>query len=485
MATKTPVPPVDYTSKDWATFRDDMKDAISTRLPEWTSRSPNDFGIVLIELFAYVGDILSFYGDRIANEAFLPTAVQRSSVYSIAAMLDYRPTQNLAASVTLTLTIQPGIGPVTIPAGTQVSTVPSEGATPIIFETASAITILDVTPWQGTVIATQGQTITNEAVGQSDGSLDQVFTLYSTPVIDGSQIIYVNEGAGAAAWLFYENLVDAGPGDNAYTTFTDENGVLNIQFGDNVNGRVPANAATITATYRVGGGLIGNVGASTIKNKITPIVGWVGVDNPGINGATGGANAETLDEIRDNAPRSLTTIDRAVTLIDYANLALKVQHVAKAKAQAAVYTNINLYIAPDAYGAVTPVTDANTKQKVQDYLSTRKMINATVTLLDPSYVSINITADVHVLARYQQESVRLDVEKAIRTVLAYENSSFGDRVTISEIYRAINAVVGVDYVVVSVLSLTGSGLADVQLADNQIPTVGTITVTASGGITTT
>lgn len=482
MPTKTPVPPVDYTSKDWATFRDDMKDAISTRLPEWTSRSPNDFGIVLIELFAYVGDILSFYGDRIANEAFLPTAVLRSSVYSIAAMLDYRPTQNLAAEVALTLTIMPG-APVTIPAGTQVSTAPEAGEAPIIFETDSEIIIANTPPYQGNVTAIQGVSVVGEVVGQSNGTLDQTFSLYGSPVIDGSQVIYVNEGVGAVEWLFFSNLIDAGPADNAYTTFTDENGALNIQFGDNVNGRVPSNVATVTADYRVGGGLAGNVGAGKITNKISTITGWTAVTNS--LDATGGADSETLDEIRENAPRSLTTIDRAVTTADYANLALKVAGVAKAKSQALVYTNVNLYIAPNAYGAVTPLADANTKTRVQAYIDARKMINATVTLLDPTYVNVNVTADVNVLPRYQRESVRLDVEKAIRTVLAYENSSFGDRVTISEIYKAINAITGVDYVVVSVLSLTGSGLTDVQLADNQIPTMGTVTVTATGGIVTT
>lgn len=481
MPIKLPVPPVDYTSKDWPTFCDDMKDAIKTRLPEWRSESPNDFGIVLIELFAYVGDILSFYGDRIANEAFLPTAVLRSSVYSIAAMLDYRPAQNLAAAVELTLTIQSGLGAITIPAGTQVSTAPVRGQAPIIFETDEELIIADAPVHQGVVTATQGQTITNETVGQSNGTLDQIFTLYATPVIDGSQTVSVDEGTGPVEWLFYTNLIDAGPTDSAYSTFTDENGALAVQFGDNVNGRVPANAATITATYRIGGGLTGNVGPGSLINRLSSVIGWLSVTNSAA--ATGGADAETLDEIRENAPRSLTTIDRAVTTEDYANLALKVQGVAKAKAQALVYTNVNLYLAPDAFGdAVTPQIDAGTETRVLDYLNPRKMINATITVLPASYVVINVTADAHVLPRYQREVVRLDVEKAIRTVLAYENSSFGDRVTISEIYQAISAVTGVDYAVVSVLSLTASGLADVQLADDQIPTSGDIEVAATGGI---
>jgi len=485
MPQRMPVPPVDYTSKDWVTFRDDMENAISTRLPEWTSRSPNDFGIVLIELFAYVGDILSFYGDRIANEAFLPTAVLRSSVLSIARMLDYRPTGYIAAQVDLTFEIRAGFGAITIPAGTPVSTEPQTGDEPILFETDAELIIADSGARTGVVSATQGKTITDEALGQSNGALDQVFRLFYSPVIEESEIISVDEGSGPVVWQFYPNLIDAGPDDTAYTTITDENGILNIVFGDNVNGRVPANNAAVTATYRIGGGGRGNVGAGTLTYLPSQPANVLGVSND--DPAQGGADAESLDEIRENAPRSLTTIDRAVTLEDYANLAIKAG-AAKAKAQAAVYTNVNLYIAPaSGEGAVDPVASTALKTKIADYLAGRKMINATVTLLDPTYVDINVTTgSLHVLPQFNREVVRLDVEKAVREVLSYQNSYFGDRVTLSEIYRAILGVTGVDYATVSVLSRTASGLADVQLADNEIPSAGTINIdplTTTGGIT--
>lgn len=494
MPQRTPVPPVDYTSKDWATFRDDMEDAIAIRLPEWTSRSPSDFGIVLIELFAYVGDILSFYGDRIANEAFLPTAVLRSSVLAIAKMLDYRPTLNLAATTSLTFTVRSGAGAVTIPAGTQVSTVPAAGQTAIVFETDAALVIADSTPWTGTVTATQGKTITLETLGTSDGSLGQVFALFFSPVVDSSENIFVDEGAGAMAWTFYENLIDAAADTAAYTTYSDENGVLNIQFGDNVNGRVPSNGAIITATYRVGGGAVGNIGANTLTLMVGTVSNVTAVTNPpgvGGAGAVGGADAETLDDIRDNAPRSLTTIDRAVTLADYANLAIKVPGVAKANAQAAVYTNVSLYIAPTS-SSVNPVADANTKQKVQDYLAGRKMVNATITILDPTYVPINIATSgvgaLNVLPQFNREAVRLDVEKAIRSLLAYTNVNFASRIALSDLYKAAQSVTGVAYVVFSILARTPTGLADVQLAYNEIPSAGTILIdplTTTGGITTT
>lgn len=481
-STNTPNPPIDYTSKDYAAFRQDMLDAISTRLPEWTSRSPNDFGIVLIELFAYMGDTLSFYGDRIANEAYLDTAVLRSSVLSIARMLDYRPTGNVAASTTLQFTTRIGGGAVTVPKGTQVSTAPQSGADPIMFETTADLVIADTPPNQGTITATQGKTISAETLGTSTGAIDQVFTLFNAPVIEASQHIFVDEGLGAGAveWTFVANLIDSGPTNNVYSTYTDENNVLNILFGDNVNGRVPPAGSLVTATYRLGGGVTGNVGASTLNTMVSSVANVVSVVNPGA--AQGGADAETLDEIRVNAPRALTTLDRAVTLADYSNLALKVAGIAKAKAVATgVYTNISLYVAP-FNGSALNMASAALKTVLSNYLNDRKMINATVTVLDPTYVPINVTASTNILPQYQQEATRLEVEKAIKSVLAFDNTGFGDRVTLSEVYRAIMNTPGVDYAVVSVLSRTGSGLADVQAADNEIPSQGTITITATGGI---
>src|SRR6185369_4828268 len=71
---------IDYLARDYNSFRQALIDLIPAKLPEWTDRSEADFGIVLIELFAYMADILSYYQDRVANEAFLNTEQERRSV---------------------------------------------------------------------------------------------------------------------------------------------------------------------------------------------------------------------------------------------------------------------------------------------------------------------------------------------------------------------------------------------------------------------
>jgi Baseplate J-like protein len=471
------LPPIDYTSRDWISLRTDLINAARARMPEWTSDSPNDFGVVLVELFAYVGDVMSFYADRVANESYLDTAVLRSSVLAHARLLDYRPTGMTAAFLTVQFTTT---GAAFIPAGTRVQTVADPGATPIVFETVADLTITAAGTAQ--VTAMEGQTVLSEVVGISTGADDQDYGLFQSPVIDGSPWVFVDEGNGALQWAFYDHLIDAGPADTAYTAYTDDGGITHVVFGDNVNGRVPVNGAMITVTYRVGAGAAGNVGIGAVTQLAAPVI-YNGVVQP-ITGITnnaagiGGADPESLDSIRANAPKSLSTINRAVTVNDYEALALRAGQVGKASASAVISTNVSLYLAPaSAAGTLAP----NVKQAVLAYLDGRKMIGTTVTIYDPVYLPINITVDVAVLPTYKRETVRQAVENAVRAVLAYDSVDFGSRVGLSKVYRAINSTEGVDYGTVSLLSTGTTGLADVTAAANQIPVPGIITVTSSTG----
>ncbi|MDY7088323.1 MAG: putative baseplate assembly protein [Actinomycetota bacterium] len=94
-------PIVDYLTKDYDGFREGMLGQIPQLLPAWTDRGENDFGVVLVELFAYVADILSYYQDRVANEAFLATATQRRSVTELLRLIGYQIDPGLAASAYL------------------------------------------------------------------------------------------------------------------------------------------------------------------------------------------------------------------------------------------------------------------------------------------------------------------------------------------------------------------------------------------------
>jgi uncharacterized phage protein gp47/JayE len=96
-------PIIDYVTKDFDGFRAGMLALIPQLLPNWSDRSESDFGVVLIELFAYVADILSYYQDRVANEAYLASATQRRSVAELLRLIGYQIDPGLAARVLLHL----------------------------------------------------------------------------------------------------------------------------------------------------------------------------------------------------------------------------------------------------------------------------------------------------------------------------------------------------------------------------------------------
>lgn len=84
-----PEPEINYLAKDYASFRQLILDRLSLTMPDWKERHVPDIGIALVELFAYVGDYLSYYQDAVATESYLDTARERVSVRRHARLIDY------------------------------------------------------------------------------------------------------------------------------------------------------------------------------------------------------------------------------------------------------------------------------------------------------------------------------------------------------------------------------------------------------------
>ncbi len=82
-------PEISYLAKDYGTFRQLILDRLALTMPDWQERHEPDIGIVLVELFAYVADYLSYYQDAVATEAYLSTARQRISVRRHVRLVDY------------------------------------------------------------------------------------------------------------------------------------------------------------------------------------------------------------------------------------------------------------------------------------------------------------------------------------------------------------------------------------------------------------
>ncbi len=102
-----------------------------------TTRDRSDFSIALLDGWATVADLLSFYQERIANEGYLRTATERRSVLELARLIGYAPRPGVAASVYLAYTLDDNQTEATvIAAGARAQSLPGPGETPQSFETS-------------------------------------------------------------------------------------------------------------------------------------------------------------------------------------------------------------------------------------------------------------------------------------------------------------------------------------------------------------
>jgi uncharacterized phage protein gp47/JayE len=478
-------PSIDFTSRDFTSIRQDILSRASITVPEWTTRDPTDFGVLLVELVAYVGDTLSYYLDRSAYEAFLATAVRRESVLYIADMLDYRPTPRAPATVSMTFNrAAGGSGVVTVPAGTVISTSTAGGDAAVKFQTDVVMSIPSIAN-SGTVLATEGLTKSDELLGTSIGMSNMQYLLQYIGVYESTVRLFVAEGAlgvdnipDLVEWKQVDRLITEDATGSVFSVRTGADGSTYIVLGDGVHGRIPPTNTQLFATYRYGVGGAGNVGPGALTVLDESVEGVGNVTNTAA--ASGAADAESIESMRISIPTSLGAQDRAVTVMDYRALALKVNGVVKANSNWTTGTSVNVAIAPN-----TPTAPSTAlKAEVEAYIEARAIAGWSVNVSNPSYVPIKVTITLNVLPQYVQSWVVADVLAAVTDLLAYDKQDFAQRFRLGDVYRVILDVEGVDYAVITVLDINaGTGLADRQGAWNEIFVPGAMTITPTGGIT--
>jgi hypothetical protein len=129
------LPRVRYRVGTFASFRLAMLENIvaEPRLAALTSRSEDEYAVSILELFAAVGDVLTFYNERIANELFLRTARERDSVLRLVRLIGYQLRPGLAATTLLSFALDAG-EETRIRRGLKVMSIPGQDELPQTFE---------------------------------------------------------------------------------------------------------------------------------------------------------------------------------------------------------------------------------------------------------------------------------------------------------------------------------------------------------------
>ncbi|MEM8615190.1 MAG: putative baseplate assembly protein, partial [Cyanobacteria bacterium P01_H01_bin.105] len=299
------------------------------------------------------------------------------------------------------------------------------------------------------VAATHGEMV-SEVLGSGDGhATHQSFILKEPPLTfipaanaagaDSSLNVRVN----GVLWQPTDSLYKLNSHDESYTVRLEDDGTTFVLFGDGIRGsRLPTGEENITATYRSGMGLVGNVGADSLSILKTRPQGISDVINP--LAATGAANPERLADARTKAPSTVRTLARIVSLYDFEDFALGFAGIGKA--QAVPLWNgetqlVHITIAGINGAAVTPDTNLYTQLETamnQARDPVQQMEISSFTLL-----RFNLEARVLIDDRYLVDDVQKNVEAALHETFAFDHRDFGQAVTTAEIIGVIQAVEGV------------------------------------------
>jgi hypothetical protein len=302
-------PNSDYTSKDFEALKKRLESLLRSVFPTWTDHQLINFGNILEEMFCFVGDVLSFNQDASARESRWLTATQRRNLIALVKLIDYVPARATAATVDQMFAFTDLAADVNLVAG---QIVKSTGEDPIEFQLLSNATATIAEP---TVTVLAEHSKTEEQIEQGSGEGDQAFTLSETPFFDVVSVI----GASSGEWTEVDNFLSSGPTDQHFAVKLDNNDKATLIFGNGTAGAMPSDV--LTMSYKTGGGAAGNVAAASLT-KVDG--GLLDVDGNPVTftttnplAAAGGADRETLDQIKANAPASIRNPRTSVAREDF------------------------------------------------------------------------------------------------------------------------------------------------------------------------
>lgn len=297
------------------------------------------------------------------------------------------------------------------------------------------------------VHATHGETV-RELLGGGDSAVpNQRFSLkkppltyVSAPTSRGSKTT-LEVRVNGVRWEEIPSLFELKPHDEGYIVRLDDAGQVAVTFGDGARGaRLPTGAANVTAEYRSGIGPDGEVEAGSLTLLRTRPLGLREVTNP--LEASGAQGPESLDQARQNAPLTVLTFERVVSLRDYEDFARTFPGIGKAQADV-------LWVRGRRIVHITATT-ATGKQPGDDLLAT--MTAAIEASSDRSQQVVvgafaqryfTCAAQILVDRRFVTAEVLAAAQRRIREAFSFEARTLGQPVTPEEMIALVHGVRGV------------------------------------------
>lgn len=450
---------VNYTNQDFWSMKSRLNDFIKNRFAEtFNDFVESDLAIMLIENWAFIADTLSFKIDQIANEIFIDTVTEVDNAFRLATLVGFKPQPPIAGRSFWSATI------------TNLLDTDLEIPTPILadFSTNEGSKTIELFPMDSqknprlsdsiyinagqfintNIIGLEGRTINQQFSGT--GENNQSFQLTSGPVIWDSVNVYVD----GMTWTQVDYFTDSQPRrefrieyDSAYNAF--------IIFGNNRAGLIPSSGSVITVTYRVGGGVSGNIVTGAIsfqRNFLVPGFDFrVTVTFANYTKGEFGYPGDGIDDIKRKLPSWLRSQNRAVTGSDYETLADQFStpyqgQIGKSKAILRQYgcaaNVVDLYVLALIDPTTLDVASNELKASLSDYIQTNKMITDYVCIKDGFIIYTDVAIDVVVDKFYRkfEDELRQGIIFRINSFFSLNSWDYGQDLNAQDLIKQLSDI---------------------------------------------
>lgn len=439
-------------ARDYQSLRDAMIAWIKadpTRQQKWTDLTEAGIGMILLEMAAFMGDLISFANDRRAEEAYLERAVLPESVRRIARSWGYPLSTRSSASVVVTVDAQSApVVDVTLPEFAFTAAGRSWWY-PGGYVWPAGATEAELTVTEGIRLA---------SAGQGTGENWQLLTVPSTRAVRSSVEVTVN----GVLWSAVEVIGAAGEDATEYEVRVLDSGELAIQFGNGSVGAVPALGAAIQIRWLDSTGAEGAVGTNALEGTFlsfwaTELGGTMVLTVRTSEAAIGAHDAPAVVQTKPVMQTWLRSIGVGVTAEDIESLAMAYSHptygrIANAKAivgSANLITNaIRLVVAARSGDALAPVPTA-LKEALNEWLQSSKMLTVEYEISNPTFVYVDIVCKAKAVQGVQDLDWVNEVKAVFTEAFNPDNLGLCQPVNLCDLYEALGELTKVQWVVIT------------------------------------
>lgn len=399
---------------------------------------------VLIDVLAYNTHYNALYTNMAVNESFLDSASKYSSVVSLAKSLGYTARSVRAARATLRLDLTTGTGNLTttIPRGTIFKTVVGSNAFDFVTQSDYTATLVNGVYSFPEVSVIEG-TLTNRSIVATTTSQ------YVIPNLNAditTLVVKVQESAGSSVYrnfVFANNALDVGPDSDVFFVKQREDLFYEVYFGDGNVGSEVVPGNVVHLQYMLASGSSANSArVFTYSSGIPGPVVDLAITT--ILPAGGGAERESIDSIKFNAPRLYSAQNRAVTANDYIaivnQLFPSVETVTVWGGQENIprtYGKVFIAVKPNGSDSFSEIEKTDMKRVLQQRAA---VVSVVPEIVDPLYLRVELTTNVYYnpsLARRSAGEIQTSVRNSIANY-ASTLGKFGSEFRFSRLSRQID-----------------------------------------------